>query len=94
MFDPLDRKIIGYDDEGEEIAVNIKAADLRDNIMKMVPMESTSMNIPLDNEKYNKLTKMLNDERLLCQNKADEQMIEARSQGNDFKSEFAKEGIV
>jgi hypothetical protein len=48
------------------------------------------MNIPLDNNKYKILVEMLNDENTQCQEKAEQQIFEARSQGNNFAESFAE----
>lgn len=84
VFDPLDRPIMGEDDNGDTVQLNITSADLYKAINEMPAMDSKSMNIPLDNEKYQTLLEMLNDEKKLCMDKAEEQLIEARNQGTDF----------
>ena len=57
-------------------------------------MDSKNMNIPLDNAKYKTLMDMLNEEKRQCQEKADEQIVEARSQGTSFSESFAEQEIV
>ena len=41
-----------YNEEGEEVPINIKSKDLLKAIHEMPAMECQYMNIPLDNVKY------------------------------------------
>lgn len=94
VFDPLDRVILGDDDNGDKVQINIKSASLQKAIYDMESMDSRNMNIPLENEKYKILLEMLNEEKRICMEKAESQLQEARNKGNQFDENFADQTVV
>ena len=90
----MDRDITTQDEEGEDQVINTKAADLKQMIYDLAPMECSEMNIPLDTFKFNEMMLWLDTEREHCQEKAEEIIRNAKAEGANFEHKFEQEEMV
>lgn len=87
IFDPLDREIMGDDDQPQ----NIKTDDLRQRILKLEPVSSRKMNAPLTKKTLSKIVSLLDLEQAKCYKIFEEFVKQAEKQGKAFTKNLSAE---